>query len=211
VTLRKFCLFAHARSLIMLLSATFFTFIFPFEAQQCCAWILLGTNSMSCLTLLRLLDVCMWIFIYILFLAINTCCVKGWKVTHQIFLHKKDGFTISIVFISNVICFNLHCFVLCCYLLVQFPLVVWVSIFIFFVNTSLQQSTCIVFMSRIVGFALSSCSLLDHFPCCCLGFRFSISLKKIATIHLRWFTECTTRNMMNYIRNMFQLHVSKSL
>jgi hypothetical protein len=50
--------------------------------------------------------------------------------------------------------------------------------YFFYVNTSLQQSTCIVFISRIVGFALSSClllssySLLDHFLHCCLGLRF---------------------------------------
>jgi hypothetical protein len=71
-----------------------------------------------------------------------------------------------------------------CSLFLQFPLVVWVSILFFFVNTSLQQSTCIVFISHIVGFALPCClllffcSLLDHFPCCCLGFWFFRFFKK---------------------------------
>jgi hypothetical protein len=143
---------------------------------------------MSYLTILRLLDVCMWIFVYILFLAIHTCCVKGWKVAHQIFVHKEHGFTIFIVFISCVICFSLHCFVLCCRFLVFYlfnsHLLFGFSFFFVFVNTSLQQSICIVFISRIVRFALSSClllsffSLLDHFPHCCLGFRFFCFFKK---------------------------------
>jgi hypothetical protein len=47
---------------------------------------------MSCFTLLRFLDVCKWKLVFILFLAIDTCCVKGWKVTHQIFACKKDMF-----------------------------------------------------------------------------------------------------------------------
>jgi hypothetical protein len=52
-----------------------------------------------------------------------------------------------------------------------------------FVNTYLQQSTCIMFISRVVGIALSSClllsscSLLYHFPCC-LGFRFFCFFEK---------------------------------
>jgi hypothetical protein len=60
------------------------------------------------------------------------------------------------------------------------------------INTSLQQSTCIVFIPHVVGFALSCClllffcSILDHFPHCCLGFRsFCFFKKKIATIHSR--------------------------
>ncbi len=78
-----------------------------------------------------------------------------------------------------------------CSLLVHFPLVVWVSIFFVYVNTSLQQSTCIMFTSHLVGFALSccllllSCCLLDHFPHFCLGFQLFCFFKHFfATIHL---------------------------
>jgi hypothetical protein len=77
-----------------------------------------------------------------------------------------------------------------CCLLVRFPFIVWVFDFLIYVNIFLQQSTCIVFISHIVGLAwsycllLSSFSLLVHFPCC-LGFRFFCFYKHFfATIHL---------------------------
>jgi hypothetical protein len=89
--------------------------------------------------------------------------------------------------------------------------------FYFFVsvNISLQHFTCIVFISCVVGFALScylllsSCSLLDHFPCYCLGFRFVCFFKKILQ-QSTWgdSTKCTIQNVTNYTINMFQLHVS---
>jgi hypothetical protein len=47
--------------------------------------------------------------------------------------------------------------------------------FFVFINIYLQQSTCMMFISCVVGFTfsccllLSSCSLLVHFPYCCLG------------------------------------------
>jgi hypothetical protein len=53
----------------------------------------------------------------------------------------------------------------------------------FSVNTYLQQSTCIMFISCVVEFALScclllfACSLRDHFPRC-LGFRFFCFFKE---------------------------------
>ncbi len=57
--------------------------------------------------------------------------------------------------------------------------------FFVYVNISLQQSTCIVFISHVVGFALSCCYLLDHFLHFCLGFRFFSFFKHFfATIHL---------------------------
>jgi hypothetical protein len=151
----------------MLLSTTFFTFIFPFETQYYCAWIVLKTNSMSCLTLLKLLDVCRWIYFSILFLAIDTCCVKGWEVAHRIFACKKDEFISYIVFNSHVVCFGLCCFVLYHYILVlylfdsrllfRFPFLKKI------INIFLQQSTCIMFISHVVYFGLC-CSILY----CCL-------------------------------------------
>ncbi len=47
-----------------------------------------------------------------------------------------------------------------CCLLVHFPFIVWVFDFLISVNIFLQQSTCIVFISHIVGLALSYCCLL---------------------------------------------------
>ncbi len=162
-TLGKLYLFIHTKSFIMLLSIVFFTFIFPFEAQQCCAWIVLGTSSMSYLTLLRLLDVCRWISVFILFLAINMCCVKGWKI----FARKEDGFIASIMFISCIVYFKLHCSILfrCLLVLYLFDSHLLFGFLLFFVsiNTYLQESTCIMFISRIVWFALSCCLLLSSF------------------------------------------------
>jgi hypothetical protein len=121
---------------------------------------------MSCLSLLKLLDVCKWIFVFILFLAIHTCCVKGWEVAHWIFACKKDKFTTSIMFISHIVCFGLHCSTIChCFLVLYlfnsclffgFP-------FLFiFVNISLQQSNCIMFISCVVCFSLHG----SIFYCC---------------------------------------------
>jgi len=53
-----------------------------------------------------------------------------------------------------------------CFILVHFLLVVWVSDFLISVNIFLQQPTCIVSISRVVGFMLSSCCLLVHFSHC---------------------------------------------
>jgi hypothetical protein len=85
-----------------------------------------------------------------------------------------DMFIASIVFISYIVCLGLCCSVIYHCLLVLYLLF---GFFIFFVsiNTFLQQSICIVFISHVVGFTLScylllySCSLLDYFPRCCLG------------------------------------------
>jgi hypothetical protein len=112
--LTKLCLFTHTKLFIMFLFATHFTFIFPFESQQCCAWIVFETNNMSYSTLLKLLDVYKWILVFILFLTIDTCCVKGWKTTHRIFAWKEDRFTFYIVFISHVIFGFVLLFSSCC-------------------------------------------------------------------------------------------------
>jgi hypothetical protein len=164
VALNKLCLFTRTRLLIMLLSATFFTFIFPFKAQQCCAWIVLRTNNMYCLTLLRLLDVCKWIFVYILLLVIDTCCVKGWKVAHRIFARKEDEFIGSIVFIFHVVCLGLRCYVifhciLVLYLFIScllfgFLFFLWINIFfatihLYHVHFS-HRWICMVFLFVIV-------------------------------------------------------------
>jgi hypothetical protein len=89
VMLKKFYFFTHIKSLIIFLFVDFFTFIFPFKAQSY-AWTILRISNMSFFNLLRLLDVCRWMLVFILFLAIDTCGVKGWKVAHRIFVHKKD-------------------------------------------------------------------------------------------------------------------------
>ncbi len=219
--LHKLYLFTHTRSFIMFLSTTFFIFIFPFEAQQCCAWTIIGTNSMYYLTLLKLLDVCMWIFVYILFLAIHTCCVKGWKVAHQIFVHKEDQIIIFIMFISRVICFSLHYSVFYCCLLVfylfdshlffGFPFCfcfckhLFATIHLYHVHFP-RCWDCIVFLFVVV-FLFSTLS----FP---LLFGFSIFLffwKKLQQSTWGNLKECTTQNMTNYTINMFQLYISKSL
>jgi hypothetical protein len=105
---------------------------------------------MSCLTLLRFLDVCKWIFLFILFLVIDTCCVKGWEVAHWMFARKEDGFIIFIVF--------------------SFPaLLVWVCVFLFFVT---------IFFFFYCSFLACCLGLhfLFFFYCsflaCCLGFHF---------------------------------------
>jgi hypothetical protein len=82
-----------------------------------------------------------------------------------IFAHKEDNFIVFIMFISCIVCLGLHCFIICHCLLVFY---LFISRFlfgfpIFFVsiNIFLQQSICIMFISCIVGFALSCCG-------CCL-------------------------------------------
>ncbi len=115
-----------------------------------------------------------------------------WQFTHVVSkvekLHTKYLFTknMGLLFLS---CSFHVLFVLVC--IVLFFVVVFLFstcsiptccldflFFFVFVNTFLQQSICIVFISCIVRFALSSrlllssFSLLDHFPRCCLGFRF---------------------------------------
>jgi hypothetical protein len=125
----KEVLYYHSHQVfIMFIFVDFFTFIFPFEAQQSYAWTTLGTYNMYCFTLLRLLHVCRWILVFILFLAIDTCCVKVWKVAHWIFVRKEDGFTNSIMFIFKLFIWVLHCFVVLllfyCFLLVHFLLII---------------------------------------------------------------------------------------
>jgi hypothetical protein len=211
--LHKLCLFTHTRSLIVLLSTTFFTFIISFETQQCCAWTVLGTNSMSCLILLKLLDVCMWIFVYTLFLMINTCCVKGWKVAHQIFAHKEDKFTAFIMFISCVICFGLCCSVFCHCLLVLylfdsrllfgFPFLFFLCKH-FFATIHLYRVhfphcwVCIVFLF-IVVFLFSTWS----FPSLLFGFAILFLFYFMQQSTWGDLTEYTTQNTTNYNRNMF--------
>jgi len=193
-TLGKLCLFTHTKSFIMFLLIAFFTFIFPFEAQQCCAWIVLRTSSMSYLTLLRLLDVCRWIFVSILFLAINTCCVKGWKVAQQIFARREDGFITSIMFISCIIYFRLHCSILfrCLFVLYLFDSHLLFGSFFFNFYKHLFAAThlyhvhfshcwvCIVLLFVVVF-------LLDYFLHYCLGFQVFDYFFKITTIYLKWF------------------------
>jgi hypothetical protein len=81
------------------------------------------------------------------------------------------------MFISHV-CFIFCCFFLHCCLLVLYLFDSHLLFgFFVYVNIPLQQSTCIMFISCVVGFALSccvlsSCCLLHHFPHCCLGLQF---------------------------------------
>lgn len=117
VKLRKFYFFTHIKPFIMFLFVDFFIFIFPFEAQPSYARTILGTSIMSCFILLGLLDVCRCILVFVLFLAIDTCCVKVWKVSHRIFVHKEDVFIVSIMF---QVCLGLHCFDLCRCLIVVY-------------------------------------------------------------------------------------------
>ncbi len=134
---------------------------------------------MFCFTLLKLLVVVggYWFLYY--FIAINTC-VKGWKVAHRIFPHKEEEFIVYIVFISRIIYLGLHCFVPCHYLLVLYlfisHLLVGFLDFFCFCEHFLQQSTCIVFISRVVGFALSCCLLLSSCSFPLLLFEFLIFL-----------------------------------
>lgn len=132
VQLRKFYFFIYIKPFIMFLFVDFFTFIFPFQAQHFYAWIILGISNMYCFTLLRLLDLCRWILVFVLFLAIDTCCVKVWKVAHRLFARKEDGFTTSIMYFYHVhfqvVCLGLHCFVFLslfyCFLLVHFLFII---------------------------------------------------------------------------------------
>jgi hypothetical protein len=174
VALKKLCFFTHIRLFIMFLSAIFFTFIFPFETQQCCAWIVLGTSNMFCFTLLRLLNVCKWILILFYFLVIDTCCVKSWNVAHRIFARKEDGFTTFIMFISHVVCLGLYCFVFCrCFLVLYlFISLLLFGFWTFFAIIYLYRIhfmccwVCIVLLF-IVVFLFSTCSfpfLLFGFP-----------------------------------------------
>jgi hypothetical protein len=128
---------------------------------------------MSCFTLLKLLNVCKWILIFIFILVIDTCYVKGWYVAHQIFAYKEDGFTTSIMFISHVVCLSLCCLLfVIVFLFSTCSFLAYCLGFCFF----LQQSIYITFISCVVGFALScclllsSCSLLVHFLHYCLDF-----------------------------------------
>jgi len=130
-TLWKLCLFTHTRSFIMLLSAILFTFIFPFETQQCCAWTILGTSNMSCFTLLRLLNVCMWILVFMLFFGDwHMLCQRLKSCTPNICLQRGMG----LLFLSC-----------------SFPMLfVWVCVVLFFVIVFLF-STC-SFLAYCLGF-----------------------------------------------------------
>jgi hypothetical protein len=68
---------------------------------------------MFCLTPLRLLDVCKWIFVFsdwhmlcqrLTSCIINICSQRGWV------------YCFYCVFISHIVCLGLRFFVLCCYL-----------------------------------------------------------------------------------------------
>ncbi len=107
------------------------------------------------LTLLKLLDVCMWIFVYILF----------WQFTHVVSkvekLHTKYLFTkrtkllflscsFPVLFVS--VCIILFFVVVFLFSTCSIPACSFDFHFVFVcVNTSLQQSTYIMFISHIVG------------------------------------------------------------
>jgi hypothetical protein len=123
---------------------------------------------MFCFTLLKLLNVCKWILIFNFFPAIDTCCIKGWNVPHWIFARKEDGFTISIMFISHLICLGLHCFVLCRCLLILY---LFISRLLFgFLNFFCNN----LFVSRSFHALLSLHYLF--FYCCLLVLYLFISL-----------------------------------
>jgi len=115
-----------------------------------------------------------------------------WRLTHVVstveklhtehLLTKRNGFTISIMFISHVVCLGLRCFVLChCFLVLYLfisRLLFGFLIFFCFYKHFFATIHFIMFISHIVRFALScclllfSCSLLVNFLHCCLDFRF---------------------------------------
>jgi len=154
---------------------------------------------MSYLTLLRLLDVSKWIFVSILFLVIDTYCVKGWKGSHQIFVPKEDKFTASIMFISCIVCFGWHCYILCQCLLVLYlfdsHLLIEFSFFCFykhfFVTIHLYylhfpHCWVSIILLFVVVFLISTWT----FPLLLFGFLiFWFFKKKLTTIHLRWFNK----------------------
>jgi hypothetical protein len=102
-------------------------------------------------------------FNFYFILLINTCCVKGWNCTlnlcsqrvqiyylyHINFLRCLFGFALF---------YSFHCllvfYLFISRLLSRFP------IYFGYVKFFLQQSTCIVIISCIVGFALFCCCLL---------------------------------------------------
>ncbi len=136
--LKKLCLFTHTKSFIMLLFAIFFTFIFPFEAQQCCAWIVLRISSMSYFILLRLLDVCKWIFGFsIVFGDWHMLCQRLRNCTPNIYSQRRRVYYFYHVHFSCCLFgFVLFCYLslFFCSLLVHFSLVVQVFDFFVFVN-----------------------------------------------------------------------------
>ncbi len=143
----KFCIFTHIRSLIMFLSTTFFTFIFPFEAQKCCAWTVLRTNTMSCLTLLRLLDVYMWIFV--------SCCL--WWLTHVV--SKVEKLHTKYLLIKRMGLLLLSCSFL--------ALFVSICVVMFFVVVFLFFTCCLgfQFFCFCKHFFATIHSYRVHFPC----------------------------------------------
>jgi len=117
-------------------------------------------------TLLKLLDVYKWILVILLFLAIDTCCVKGWEIAHQIFTCKEDKFTTFIMFISRVVCLGLCCSVLCCcffvlYLFISHSLCRFLIFFVFY-----KHFFATIHLYRV------------HFPCCwaCIFLLFLVVL-----------------------------------
>jgi hypothetical protein len=93
-------------------------------------------------------------------------CQRLESCTLNIYSQRKHVYYFYCVLISHV-CLGLHCFVLyhCFILLYLFIscLLFGFLFFLVFINTYLQQSTCIMFISRIVGFALSYCLLSFYY------------------------------------------------
>ncbi len=173
---------------------------------------------MSCFTLLRILDVCRWILISISFLLIDTLCQRLRSCTPNIcsqrecvyyfycvhFICCLFGFALlySLSFSSCsllvhlppiVQVFDFFCF--CKHLFATMHLYVFIiPIFFVFVNISLQQSTCIMFISCVARFALFCCLLLSSYSLLvlfphCLGSRFFVSLNNFlqqSTFFLVW-------------------------
>jgi hypothetical protein len=165
VALGKLCLFTHTRLLLMLLSTTFFTFIFPFKTQQCCAWTILGTSSMFCFTLLKLLDVCRWILVSLFFYDNwYMLCQRLKSCTSNICSQRRHIYCwYPVRFPHYLFGFALFCSLLLssCSLFVHFLFVSWV--FNFFVSINIFCNNLLV-----------SCSLPEllglHYllVCCCL-------------------------------------------
>jgi hypothetical protein len=132
------------------------------------------------------MDICGYIFIYC-FWQLTHVVLKVEKLHTKYLLTKRTSLLLlscsfPVLFVS--VCVVQFLVVVFLFTTCSIPTCCWVSILFFYVNTYLQQSTCIMFISLVVGFALScclllfSCSLGDHFPHCCLGFQFFCLFKK---------------------------------
>jgi hypothetical protein len=139
---------------------------------------------MFCFTVFGFLDIHRWTLVSILFFGnwhmlcqrLRTCTPyicsqKGWV---WCFYHVHLFVWVCIVLFFVIVFLFATCSFPTYYLGFRF--------YFIFVNIFLQQSTCIVFISCIVGFALSCCLLLSscfilvHFLCFCLDFRFFVSI-----------------------------------